>query len=230
VGASLSLLFMVTEALVGAGLVLFNLVAGNASAARAISVSIHLVNTFLLLASLTLTAHWAAGGAPVKVRGQGLLAWTLAAGIVGMLILGVSGALTALGDTLFKAHTLTEGISQDFAPTAHFLIRLRLFHPLIAVATSALLIVVGGLTQMLRPGPARRRPARIIAILALIQLGAGALNVILLAPVWLQLLHLLLADLVWVTFILLAASALAPLAADDVPLPIPASAPLGQGA
>src|SRR3990172_11520334 len=124
-GVSLSMLFMVSEALLGAGLVLFKLVAENASLARAFSMSFHLVNTFLLLASLSLTAWWASGGRPVQTKGKGLMLGLLALGMIGMLILGISGAVTALGDTLFPARSLEEGVQQDLSPTAHFLIRLR---------------------------------------------------------------------------------------------------------
>ena len=46
--AVLSLLFMLTEAAVGAGLVLFQLVADNASFARAMFLAAHLLNTFTL--------------------------------------------------------------------------------------------------------------------------------------------------------------------------------------
>ena len=204
-GASLSMAFMITEALVGAGLVLFNLVAHNASLARAWAVAIHLVNTFLLLAALTLTAHWASGGARLSLRQRGLAAIILGVGLLGMLILGASGALTALGDTLFPASSLAEGIRQDFSSGAHFLIRLRLFHPAIAVTVSAYLVVAGWLLR----GLGVRRWSRLLNGLVVVQLAAGVINVLLLAPVWMQLLHLLLADLMWVTVVLLAAEALA---------------------
>jgi len=64
--AAWSMLFMLTEAGVGAGLVLFELVADNQSMARALFMATHLVNTFFLLAFLTLTAHFASGGAPFR--------------------------------------------------------------------------------------------------------------------------------------------------------------------
>ena len=64
-GAALAMLFMLTEAGVGAGLVLFQLVADNASFARAMFLSVHLINTFTLLAFLALTAWWLSGGAPL---------------------------------------------------------------------------------------------------------------------------------------------------------------------
>src|SRR4051794_25950294 len=94
-GATLSMIFMITEALVGAGLVLFELVAHNASVARALFMSAHLVNTFILLGVMTLTAWWASGGAPLRLRHQGALLWLFLACIVGTLILGVSGAIAA---------------------------------------------------------------------------------------------------------------------------------------
>ncbi len=93
-GAVFSMLFMTTEALVGAGLVLFELVADNISIARAVSISIHLVNTFLLLACLSLTAWWSSGGKPVQLSGKNFYMSILGLGFIGMLILGVSGALT----------------------------------------------------------------------------------------------------------------------------------------
>ena len=58
-GATLTAVFIVTESLIGAGLVLLGLVANDASVARAVYLSVHLVNTFILVASLALTAWWA---------------------------------------------------------------------------------------------------------------------------------------------------------------------------
>jgi len=208
-GAGWSMCLMLTEALVGAGLVLFALVADNASMARALSMSVHLVNTFLLLAALTLTAWWASKGRPVQTRGQGTIAWLFVAGLLGALILGVSGAVTALGDTLFPAGSLAAGLKQDFSPAAHFLIRLRLLHPLIAVAVGAYLILIAGLARVARPGKWTKRLTGALTAVVLIQLGAGALNVYLLAPIWMQLVHLLLSDFVWIALVLSTAAALA---------------------
>lgn len=208
-GASLSMFFMLTEALVGAGLVLFELVADNASTARALVIAIHLVNTFLLLAALTLTAWWASGGKPIQLKGQGWPGLALGLGLLSMLLLGASGAVTALGDTLFPASSLAEGLQQKFSPTAHFLVRLRLFHPLIAIGVGVYILTVIGLFNVLHPDRRTQYLSRIFAGLYLGQLGAGALNVFLLAPVWLQLGHLLLSDLIWIILVLLLASAFA---------------------
>lgn len=207
-GALWSLIFTIIEALVGAGLVLFELVADNDSTARAVSMAVHLVNTFLLLAAVTLTAWWASGGPAVRLKHQGVVGWLLGLGFAAMLVVGASGAVTALGDTLFPAESLAEGLREKFSPTAHLLIRLRVLHPVLAIATGFYLFFVARLVSRLRPDPAIERFARATMLLFAVQLVAGAVNVALLAPVWMQLLHLLLADLVWITLVLLAASAL----------------------
>jgi len=205
-GAVLSMVFIIAEALVGAGLVLFGWVADDQSIGRVISISVHLVNTFLLLAALTLTAWWASGGERIVLRGQGASVWLFALGFLGVLVLGISGAITALGDTLFPSGSLAEGIAQDFATTAHFLVRLRVWHPLIAMLNGLYLALLGGLIYLFRATPHIQRLAITLGALFLAQLVAGLINLGLLAPVWMQLVHLLLADLVWIALVLLAAA------------------------
>jgi len=208
-GVVLSGLLVLSEAAVGAGLVHFELVAENASAARAITVAAHLVNTFLLLGALTLTAWWASVGGRPMFRRQGSVAWILGLSMAGVLILGMSGAVTALGDTLFPAESLAQGLQQDFAPTTHFLLRLRVVHPLLAVIVAFGVGAAAISIRMRRPdGTTGRLAAGLIALFG-IQLAIGLSNVVLLAPIWLQQVHLLVADLVWVALVLLAASALA---------------------
>lgn len=204
--AIFSMVFMITEALVGAGLVLFELVAEDTSTARAVSISIHLINTFLLLAFLTLTAWRASGGKPIELRNQGVLVWLFGMGFVAMLILGVSGALTALGDTLFPVSSLTEGVRQDFSSTAHFLVRLRVLHPTIAVLVSVYLIVIVGWISLKFKLKGNKKLGRVLTAILVLQLLAGLINVILLAPVWMQLVHLFLADLIWITLVMFAAT------------------------
>ena len=191
--AVLSLIFMITEGAVGAGLVLFELVADNQSMARALFMGTHLVNTFFLLAFLTLTAHYASGGAPFRWRGL----WVL--GLGALTVAGVSGAVAALGDTILAS-------GRDLSPTAHLLIRLRILHPVIAVAAG---LLVALLAARAMSDPALARPARWTAGLVVAQIVAGVVNVLLLAPVWMQIVHLLLADLLWIWAILLAAQTLA---------------------
>jgi heme A synthase len=208
-GAGLSSLFILIEALLGAVLVLFELVANDTSTARAVMIALHLVNTFLLLGSLTLTAWWASGGPPVQLRQQGWLGWGLAAGFLGILLLGASGAITALGDTLFPATSLTEGLQQKFSPTAHLLIRLRGLHPLVATVIGIYLILIANLFNTRRPSEVTRRIARIFTMTYVTQFALGALNVGLLAPIWLQLIHLFLSDVILIVWILFMATAFA---------------------
>ena len=207
-GAALAMFFILTEALVGAGLVLFQLVARNASVARALFMAVHLTNTFFLLAALALTAWWSSGGQFPNMRKQGAMGRVFGAGLLGTLILAVSGAVAALGDTLFPASSLWQGFQQDFSPASHFLLRLRFLHPTIAVAVGAYLIFIARLAHDKRPGIYTRRLSWMFAALLLAQLGAGALNVILRAPIWLQLFHLLMSNLIWVVLVLLSAAAL----------------------
>jgi heme A synthase len=207
--AALAMAFMISEALVGAGLVLFGLVGDDASPARAVVLGIHLVNTFFLLAFVALTAWFASGGRPVRLRGPDVLRPLLGAALVGLLVLGVTGAMTALGDTLFPAASLREGVRRDFSSAAHFLERLRVLHPALAVALGAYLLVVAGAVLRHRSDEWSRRLARGVIALFFVQLGVGTVNLLLLAPVAMQLVHLLLADLVWLSVVLLAAAALA---------------------
>lgn len=208
-GARLSVIFIVIEALVGAGLVLLGLTGDNSSAMRAVVIAIHLVNTFLLVAALTLTGWWASGGSRVRASGQGRVGGLLAVALLGTLLLGMTGAITALGDTLFPVATFEEGLRRDFSSAAHFLERLRVIHPVLAVALGAYIVVLARWISQVRHAPATRRAAWWLSALFVVQLFVGALNVRLLAPIPLQLVHLLLADLVWIALVLLTASALA---------------------
>jgi cytochrome c oxidase assembly protein subunit 15 len=205
-GAVLSGVLIVTEAAVGAGLVLFQLVADNATMARAMFVAVHLLNTFLLLGALTLTAWWLSVGRPFAA-GRRPQAATVAAACAALLVAGASGAVAALGDTLFPTSSLSEALWADLSATSHFLIRLRVLHPVLAVGAGlAVLICAGRLT---RGGSAtERRGARLVTVLVAVQIALGLLNVLLLAPVWLQLVHLLFADAIWIGVVVVGARAL----------------------
>jgi heme A synthase len=201
VGLIASGIFIVLEALLGAGLVLFQLVEENTSVARAFAVALHLANTFLLMGSLALTAYWASGGRAIQLRGQGLKVWLLGGGLLGMLIIGMSGAVTALGDTLFPVGSLAEGIAADLDPNAHFLVRLRVYHPIIAVIVALYSLYLVRMLFNQNKGMARKFLIALVAI-GTLQLVIGLTNLLLLVPIPTQLLHLLTADLVWITYIL----------------------------
>jgi len=195
--AVLSLAFFFVEALLGAGLVLFRYVAHNASSGRAVYLSAHLVNTQVLLAMLALAA-WFGGDAATRPWRRP--AGAIMAALPIALAVAVSGALAALGDTLFPASSLASGMKQEFAGTAVALLRLRAMHPVVAVT--------GGVFLLFTAVTARRagavRWSTMVTILVLAQLAAGLVNWLLLAPVWMQLFHLLLADLLWIALVVTA--------------------------
>jgi heme A synthase len=198
-----ALVFILFEALIGAALVKFRLVVRDDSAARALVMSLHLVNTFLLLGSLALTSWWAAGGARVKVRGQGKVGWLFGVALAGALFVAVSGAVTALGDTLFPARTLAEGFRQDLAASSHFLLRLRTLHPAIAIIIGCYAVMVASYVgNFVRNDPRLKRLTSVLTSVFVAQVGIGILNV------WLQLTHLLVADLFWIALVLASAAAL----------------------
>ncbi|MEM7048282.1 MAG: COX15/CtaA family protein [Acidobacteriota bacterium] len=217
--AVVSMVFLISEALLGAGLVRFGLVADNDSIERAYVMAAHLLNTFFLVAALTLTAAWSGGLSRPRRPLHRQTAWLALGGILLLLLVSVSGAIAALGDTLFPAESLREGIAQDLSPTAHILVRLRVFHPIIAIGATLLLGALALKIQRLQPTAAVTWNCRFFLTMFGIQLGIGFVNLALAAPVWLQLVHLLAADLVWIGWILLAASALA------AELPATAAAP-----
>jgi heme A synthase len=210
-GAGVTTSLMVAEALIGAGLVLFELVAHDASMKRALSISLHLINTFLLLASTAITAWWASGGRAIRLRGStgAAAVVTIVFGVLlgGMLVVGASGAVAALGDTLFPARSLAAGFAQDFAPRSHLFLRLRVLHPMFAITTAGAVVLAMGLVRSLRPGRAVRVLSRAATLLAMAQVAAGIGDVLARAPVPMQLVHLMLADLVWISLVLTAAAA-----------------------
>jgi heme A synthase len=115
------------------------------------------------------------------------------------LVVAVSGAIAALGDTLFPAASVASGMRQEFSQTASTLQRLRVVHPVLAVAGGALLLAAA--VAAIRSG--RSRMGAVVAALVFLQLAAGGLNIVLLAPVWMQILHLMLADLLWVALVVM---------------------------
>lgn len=197
-GAALaSFIFLLFEALLGAATVLLGLTGENATVARGVMVASHLVNSVLLMGALTVTLVYSRNNAPgaPKLRGQGLVGATLSVGLIGMLLLIFTGGVAAMGNTMFPSESLAAGLAADFDPASHLLIRLRVLHPLIALSVGLYLFLSLGLSWWLKPVPQARHIARLLFGVYLVQLLVGTLNLTLLGPVVLQLLHLLLAVL-----------------------------------
>jgi heme A synthase len=200
--AVLTFVFLLIEALLGAGLVLFRYVAHDLSAGRAWYLSLHLTNTMLLMAAYTVTA-WLAyrGQDAIKLFGVSI---KLRVAVLAAFAVSITGAIAALGDTLFPSSSLESGVAQDFASGSSILLRLRLLHPAVAICSAVYLLWVAynAMRDRGEESPLRKAGAR-VAVMVFVQILAGFANVYLLAPVWMQLLHLLIADILWVAIVLL---------------------------
>ncbi|MFN7685216.1 MAG: COX15/CtaA family protein [Oligoflexia bacterium] len=214
--ALLSVVGILIEAAIGAALVLLRLVEHDQSLDRAISIALHLANTCFLLGALTLLCRevvrvegavglaGAAGaggkarefGAPALVQGN----WVLG----GFVVLAAAGAWTALGDTLFAPASFGEGWARDWARDAHFLERLRVVHPFLALGWVALTLPW---LQGLRRAGLGGVPAVWALGLMVANVGVGGLNVLLAAPLALQILHLAVANGLWISLVLCWSSA-----------------------
>ena len=210
--AAASGFFTLTEGLVGAALVLFGEVGNNVSTGRVVILFIHLVNTFLLIASLALTA-WASGQPGAKsaesapapsAAGKGL-SIAFVVGLLGAVAIAITGTIAALADTLFPAKSLAEAFQWDFSGASAPILHLRIIHPVVAVLAGGYLLVLAVMTLSSNGTAATRRWARRLACLVVLQFCLGAANIVLLAPLWVQVTHLLTADLIWIVLVLLTA-------------------------
>lgn len=209
----IALVFLLLEALLGARLVLFGLVADDDSIERAVFMAIHLTNTCVLMGALA-AAAWTGANAEQRLqRPRGSLAWLLGGTMIAVLLVSMSGAITALGDTLFPVAadgTVREHLTADRAATAHFLARMRIVHPILAVGVGLFLLWF----SIALPGmggdsdPTVRRLGNLVAGLVLAQLCAGVVNIMLSAPGWMQLVHLALATCLWTALVVLALAGL----------------------
>jgi cytochrome c oxidase assembly protein subunit 15 len=194
------------EALLGALLVLLGHTAQDTSPSRAVYLGLHLTNTLLLLGALTMTAHFlsrqsGASRGSLAVRSPRLAV----TGLVATLVVGVSGSLAALGDTLYPAHNLTAAIAQDFAPGSSWLLRIRWVHPAISFVAGAFICWLVMQTWRRKEAVTARPIALAVVVLLALQYLLGVADVGLLAPTWLQMSHLLGADLLWIALVVLAA-------------------------
>lgn len=204
-GAVLSVVAIIGEALIGAMIVLAEWVADDVSVARAVSVPLHLVNTLFLLAVLTLTVFWLAGGRRLDFRRDPIVTRWVVLGGIALVLISASGAVTALADTLFPKAT-----AATLAAEEHFLTRLRIVHPVLAVFAAAVGWWASSRSERGRTGTAAALP-----VLVGLMLITGAVNIALGVPTWMQLVHLLLADALWVAYVLTSAEALQVSAATD---------------
>lgn len=205
-----SVAFTMVEALLGALLVKLGLTAESHSPLRPWYLALHLANTLLLVAAITLTAH-------MLSRQEGYLRRTVrlvspfaaAAGLLVFMVVGVTGSLAALGDTLFPEHSLSAALSADFSSKSAWLVRWRWTHPTVAFLVSIFLIwILVRAVQRPKTGGGQwdnRGLSAVVLVLLATQYVLGVMDVVWLAPVWLQIVHLLGADALWATLVVLTA-------------------------
>jgi cytochrome c oxidase assembly protein subunit 15 len=205
-----SVALLIVEALLGALLVLRGYVENNTSDGRVVAQSIHFTNTMLLMAALALTAWFLRRPtasvaprppSPSGTRGAAILA------ILATILVGATGSLAALADTLFPSPSVLAGLTSDFAAGSPLLVRMRWFHPAAAIVG---LVCVLLLIRAEKPSDRLRGVSGFVLAALALQFLLGAADVLLLAPTWMQVVHLLGADIYWIALVVLAARSLWP--------------------
>ncbi len=205
--AVVSGVFLVIEALLGAALVLYGWVDADISIGRMIVVPLHLTNTFLLLGALAVTAWWWSGfSASGRSVDRGSVQW-LTAGAIVIVVLGATGGLNALADTIFPASSVTGDLAAKFGPTAPMLSKLRIVHPVVAVVGGLFVAWIAASTS-LRGSARSKRLSGAVSIIVLSQFFIGIASIFLLTPLAMQVLHLMVADILWIVYVLLMVSLL----------------------
>lgn len=197
-----SLILIIIEALIGAALVLFKLVGVDASLSRAFSMSAHLLNTFVLLGALSLLTFRLH-----SPKSDWLLSWRdlgryrgLTTTALLLILTGMTGAIAALGDTLYS-HLGKVPLGDYFIDGYPVLMRLRLIHPVVALLTVvALLLTQVKILLKAEDKSLLSRLCWVISGLVLTETVLGVVNVYLMAPIWMQIVHLATAVLLWIAF------------------------------
>ncbi len=192
--------FLLVESLLGAALVLFGWVEQNASIGRLIAVPLHLVNTFALIAAYALVAWRAAGRSDFSIAAARHRGRVLMVGAGVLVLIGAVGALNALADTLFPAESVASAITEEFGSTAPILLKIRVLHPLIAIVGGIGIVAIVRYLDVGMSAAARKRGWIVVSVIGL-QFVVGLLNIALLTPVEMQVIHLVIADLLWIAYL-----------------------------
>jgi protoheme IX farnesyltransferase len=202
--AAIALFFTGVEALVGRYLVVHGLVTSNETLERALWMGAHVLSTFILVGAITMAALAASNIRPMKIKSQGAAGWLLGFGFIGTMILGVSGAISAFGH---QVRPDVEGLSEMLKPSAFWANKLAIAHPVGSASIGLYLLLMCSLIQHLRPDPFVKNASKLLIGVLVVQMIVGGINIFLKAPVTIQMIHLVLADLNWISVVVLAAAA-----------------------
>ena len=191
---------LLSEALLGALLVLKHLVEKNTSGLRVVMQSVHFTNTLLLLAATTVAAVLLSGRLYTRQNGTRRESVPTLGALGATLVTGATGSLAALADTVFPSPDLRTALAADFAANSPLLIRMRWMHPAASALTTACVLWLAW--ELHRRGS--KNAAVLLCCNVAAQIAIGTLDVLLLAPTWIQVLHLLSADIFWISLVALA--------------------------
>lgn len=191
-----TLIFMITEALLGAKLVLFKLVTTNDTPYRAFVMALHQMNSFMLTGAVALAFAGATLQkdlqAPSKEdRRYRFLPWII-------VVIGITGAWASLSNSLFPTENLLEGFFADFSTESHFLVRLRGLHPLLALFGGGSLALFFWLKAQTAESLLLERRSYQMSLALMTAIAFGIMTLLLHAPVWMKIVHLALAHTIWV--------------------------------
>lgn len=192
--AWLTLLFTITEALIGRSLVKQGLVNQSADLLRLVVMPLHLINTSMLLLSCVMTAESFKFGGRRALQLSPQVKRRLGVVLAVLAIIVTSGAIAALGSHLDPSTSLIAGFSKDMASESHLAVRLRGIHPMLALAAAGALIVTlnSGISCALPIAP---RWIRLFSVTFFVTIGVGIVTLALLSPLWLKVTHLVMANI-----------------------------------
>lgn len=212
--AGWSLAFVLGSGFIGMLLVVFEWVKFDVSLGRVITMPLHLLNTYMMLGALAMTAYYASGGERATFKGQGPVGTGLKWALGGMFVLGMTGAISAMGKTAFQSHfqaanTFMERMSLHIGDGAHPLLKGGALHPLMATSVGVIVVFACLLVMQRRQSAQVDKWARATIAVFIVQMVFGTANLLMSAPVWMQMTHLLLAITDWMCLVMLAVHALA---------------------
>ena len=185
--------FVIFEALIGAVIVIFEWVGLNSSLPRIIAVPIHLVNTFGLLGSYAILYKILQDDLQ-NIKNMFNKNFLLISSL--FLLSGATGSITALADVLFPSASFVEGFLADFDRTSEVLTRLRILHPIISSILSIVLYVYA--TGIRKKYNVSVKPLQTLILIAVF---LGVINVLSNIVLPLSILHLAIADFLWISYI-----------------------------
>ncbi len=191
----------IVEALFGALLVKTGWVTDNDSVGRAWGMIFHIFSTFLLVGFLATAFLGSFGVNKIRLKGQSAVGWLLGGTAFGLILLAAGGAVSALGHQLKPTDDVIKTASMA---GAHWMQKLQPLHPMVAVTVGLFLLLSAGLIQHLRPSKGVKVATQVMVALYVVQLTAGVLNIYTKAPIPMQMFHLVIADLSWISLVAVA--------------------------